>query len=69
MTDDDVLRALLQSALPAERRAPARDLWPGVVRRLDAPIRWSPVDISLAAIVAVALLLFPEGVWLMAFHL
>jgi hypothetical protein len=69
MTDDDLMRALLRSVLPAERRGPARDLWPRVARRLDTPIRWSPVDTSVAAIVVLALALFPEGVWLMAFHL
>jgi hypothetical protein len=34
-----------------------------------APIRWSPADILLAAVVATLLLLFPEGIWLIALHL
>ena len=69
MNDSDRLSALLRAALsPTDDRPPARDLWPRVAERIDAPARWSPLDLALAAIVAVVLLMFPEGVWLLAYH-
>jgi hypothetical protein len=40
-----------------------------VVDRLEAPRHWSWVDLSLAAMVAIALLMFPEGLFLLAYHL
>ena len=70
MIDDDRLRQLLRSALPAPAdRGPSGDLWPRVVRRIEAPSAWSWLDMSLAALVAVVLLAFPEGMFLLAYHL
>ena len=69
MTDDEPLRALLRSALPRDRTASQRDLWPALAQRLEARPRWSPFDVGLAAVVALVLLFFPEAIWLMAFHL
>ena len=71
MIDDDRLRALLRSAMPpvtADPR-PARDLWPRVVNRIDARARWSWPDIGLATAVTIALVSFPELLWLVAYHL
>jgi hypothetical protein len=68
MNDDDLFH-LLRAGLPPAREAPPRDLWPDVVDRLDARVRWSAVDFGLAAFASVVLLLFPEGLWLVAFHL
>jgi hypothetical protein len=70
MTDDDRLRNVLRSALPpTEAASPSRDLWPAVVGRSRAPARWSWLDISLAAVVAAVLLMFPNWFWLLAYHL
>ena len=69
MTQTSELRDLLQPLRGPDRPVPSRDLWPDVVDRLDAPAGWSSVDTCLAAFIAVALLMIPEGVWLMAFHL
>jgi len=70
MTDPGPIGALLREALhPVEDRQPSRDLWPLVVERIEAPIVWSWVDLSVAAAIAVVLLMFPEGVWLLAYHL
>jgi hypothetical protein len=69
MNDETELRNLLRPLLPPDRQAPSRDLWPDVVERLDGRPGWSLVDTGLAAFIAVVLLMIPEGVWLVAFHL
>jgi hypothetical protein len=62
MINDDRLSHLL-------RTAPSRDLWPAVVQRSEARIEVSSADWSLAALVAIALLMFPEWFWFLAYHL
>ena len=70
MTDDDRLAQLLRSALPpAPAQGPSRDLWLLVVNRLQAQPRWSWADFGLAAAVTIVLLMFPEWLWLLAYHL
>jgi hypothetical protein len=70
MTDDDPLRQLLRSALPPPAaQGPSRNLWPLVVNRIEAPAGWSWLDIGLAAIVALVLVMFPQWLLLLAFHL
>jgi hypothetical protein len=68
--EEALVRQLLQSALPPVRSlTPTRDLWPDVVRRSQRPPRWTSVDSSIAAIVVLALLLFPKWFWFLAYHL
>lgn len=68
--NDDRIADLLRTALARQDdSAPARDLWPAVVSRLETRARWSSVDLGLVAAVALALLLFPEWVWPLAYHL
>jgi hypothetical protein len=68
--EEDFVRRLLQSALPPiDPVTPARDLWPDVVRRSRRPAHWTSVDSSLAALVVLALLLFPKWFWFLAYHL
>jgi hypothetical protein len=70
MINDDQLSQLLRTALPpADTMAPSRDLWPAVVRRSEARVAVSSADWSLAALVAIALLMFPEWFWFLAYHL
>jgi len=70
MTDIDPLAALLRKAVhPTGDRQPSPGLWPRVVERIETPIVWSWADLSVAAAIAVVLLMFPEGVWLLAYHL
>ena len=70
MTDDQELRMLLKAALPPVRpERPARDLWPLVVERTSAAPAWTRVDLSAAAIIVGALLLFPKWFWFLAYHL
>ncbi|HEY6944797.1 MAG TPA: hypothetical protein VI431_06630 [Candidatus Acidoferrum sp.] len=62
--DEKELRALLQREFPPLQNAELqRDLWPQMLRRLDAPpfrVPW--FDWALAAAVAAALLLFPSAI-------
>jgi len=70
MHNDEELRTLLKAALPpmGEHR-PARDVWPQVAHRTSARPQWSLADWSAAAVVVVALLLFPKWFWFLAYHL
>ncbi|HKW32348.1 MAG TPA: hypothetical protein VJN92_05060 [Candidatus Acidoferrum sp.] len=58
------LRALLKGAFPPPQNADLqRDLWPQLLRRLEAqPLRIPWFDWALAAAVATALLLFPNAI-------
>jgi hypothetical protein len=70
MITDGQLSQLLKTALPAvEEDRPTGDLWPAVVRRSEARIEMSLADWSLAAIVVIVLLMFPEWFWFLAYHL
>ena len=70
MTDDDRLQHLVRSAFPRTTdRAPSRDLWPLVVNQIRLPVRRSWFDISLAAVIAILLMMFPEWLLLLAYHL
>lgn len=71
MTEDLPLESLIRSALPpASATMPSHDLWPSVADRIAAPVvRWSWVDIGLAAGVTLALFLFPQTFLPLAFHL
>lgn len=69
-TDDEMLRTFLKKALPPVRvERPSRDLWPVVVERTSAAPAWTPADLSAAAIIVGALLLFPKWFWFLAYHL
>ena len=70
MIDDRRLQHLLRAAVrPVADGEPSRDLWPLVVSRVQAPMRRSWLDVSLAAAVAVVLLIFPEWLLVLAYHL
>ena len=70
MTDDRVLEQLLRSAFPpAPEPGPSRDRWPLVVKRIQARQPWSWFDVGLAAAVTFALLIFPEWLPLLMYHL
>ena len=70
MNGDERLQQLLRSALPLSGdRRDAHDLWPSVVERLQQRPGWTWIDLAVAACVATALLLFPESVFLLSYHL
>ena len=67
---DERLQKLLRAALPPTEDVGARhDLWRSLAQRLDEKPRWSVLDVALGAAAAVALLLFPEWLWLLVYHL
>lgn len=72
--NEERLRSLLRSAFPNPGSdKPSRDLWPSIVRRIEAPAAWSWVDTSVvvgvAAGVAITLAIFPGALLLLAYHL
>lgn len=69
MTDDTRILALLRSAVPPVVTAePPRDMWPRIVKRSRDTARWSWLDVGLAAAVAIALLMRPDLLILLAYH-
>lgn len=69
MTHDSGLAALLRSALPPVVTAGrSRDMWPFVVKRGREDRKWSWLDAVLAAAVAIALLIRPDLLTLLAYH-
>jgi 4-hydroxybenzoate polyprenyltransferase len=70
MTDEERLTQLVRRALPpVAAHHPSRDLWPSVAERMDRRAAWSMFDIGLAAAVAIALVMFPQALWFIAYHL
>jgi len=67
MTDGE-LQQLLRDAMRSADDRP-RDLWPRVAARFAERPRWSYLDLGLAAAAAVALAVFPQWLWLLAYHL
>lgn len=67
---DERLKHLLRSAVrPTDDEYPRHDVWDMVAARFERAPRWSYLDVSLAAAVIVALVMFPEWLWLLAYHL
>ena len=70
MTDDRRLQHLLRSAFPRTAdQEPSRNLWPLVVKQIHAPVKRSWFDVSLAAVIAILLMMFPEWLLLLVYHL
>jgi hypothetical protein len=72
--NEERLRSLLCSAFTKPQGdKPSRDLWPSIIRRIDAPTAWSWIDTSVAvgvaAGVAIMLAILPKAVLLLAYHL
>jgi len=69
MTDEH-LRDLVRAALPPPQvDGPARDVWRRIESRLEQRPQWSYVDLGLAAAAATTLVVFPEWLWLLVYHL
>ena len=67
---DERLTELVRAALPPSRTdGPSHDAWPRVASRLERRPRWSYLDLGLAAAAAIVLAIFPEWIWLLAYHL
>jgi len=71
MNNHEKLKSLLKQALPPLQSTELqRDLWPRLLRRLDAhPFRVPWFDWVLAALLAGSLLLFPGTIPALLYHL
>lgn len=73
MNDDDIKNLLRCAFPPPTGDRPARDVWPLIVERIQAPTRWSRFDLCVAAgVVAgvtIALVILPKALLLLAYHL
>jgi len=70
MTEDDRFNHLFLSALPpAGPMAPSRDLWPLVVNRSQAPVKFSWLDVNVGIVVIGVLLMYPDFLWPLTYHL
>jgi hypothetical protein len=72
--NEERLGSLLCSAFPKpEGDKPSRDLWPLIVRRVEASTAWSWIDTSVAVGVAagaaITLAILPKALLLLAYHL
>ena len=67
---DEELQALLRSAMRApDVDGPSADLWPRVIERMQARPGSHWVDIALAAAILALLAMFPQWMFLLAYHL
>jgi hypothetical protein len=69
--NEEKLRELLRSAMPPVVDTELKhDLWPGMLRRLDeSTVRMPWFDWLLLAIVPVWILLFPQAIPALLYHL
>lgn len=68
--DDGQIREALQQAFPPVNTEVRRDLWPAVLRKLDAsPIRVPWYDWALIGLGASVFLFFPQLILVFAYHL
>jgi hypothetical protein len=68
--DEEEIRAALRAAFPPVDTELRRDLWPAMLRRLDAPAQRVPwYDWVLAGGLAGATVFFPKLILLFAYHL
>ena len=68
---NEKLRNLLRAAMPPPD-APelGRDLWPGMLRKLDErPVRASWVDWALAAVAGASLFVVPDTILTLLYHI
>ena len=70
MMDDNELTSVVRSAFPpSPDLPPSRDLWPRVIDRIHSRPGPDRIDLALAALVVVLLAIFPEWLYLLAYHL
>jgi hypothetical protein len=68
--DQDRMKKLLQQALPRIEGEPSRDLWPAVLKRLDArPAALPWFDWALVGGLAGLVVFFPASIPLLLYYL
>jgi hypothetical protein len=68
-SDDEQIRAALKRSFPAVNHELARDLWPDVLRKMNARTTVPWYDWALMGLTAALLLLFPKVIFVFAYHL
>jgi hypothetical protein len=73
-SEDERIRQLLKSALPRIANAePTRDLWPDMLKRIEAGaesgVRFGLLDWVIAGLAAAAVFLFPGMIPVVLYHL
>ncbi|HUO34065.1 MAG TPA: hypothetical protein VMU43_03645 [Candidatus Acidoferrum sp.] len=64
------LKELLQRHVPRGNAEPRRDLWPQMLKRMEAPPRkWAWLDWALAGTLLAGLLLNPGTILVLLYHL
>ena len=70
VSDERLRRALRAAIPPADAAGPSRDLWPRVWRRLaEQPAPASRLDWALLAALLAWLVIFPESIVALLYHL
>ena len=69
MTEDQLQKLLRETLRPSAEGGPVRDVWPQIGTRFEQRPRWSYLDLGLAAAAAGTLVVFPEWLWPLAYHL
>jgi len=68
--NDQKVRAILKQAFPPVTTELGRDLWPAVLRKLDAPSLAVPwYDWALLAVLGGTFVLFPKFILVFVYHL
>ena len=70
MTGDEEIERLLKEVLPSADRELQRDLWPAMLRKLEATkatLSW--FDWALIAALGSWILFYPEGILQLLYHL
>ena len=68
--DDRHIRQALRESFPPVNADLRRDLWPAVLRKLDArPIRMPWYDLALTGLSASVFVFFPQLILVFAYHL
>jgi len=68
--DERLRRAVRNALAPADPAGPSRDLWPELRRRIERqPARVSRLDWALLAALLAFLVVFPEGLVTLLYHL
>jgi hypothetical protein len=67
--DDEQIRAALKRSFPPVNPELARDLWPDVLKKLNAGTAVPWYDWALMGLTAAMLLLFPRIIFVFAYHL
>lgn len=67
--DDEEIRAALKRSFPPVNQQLAHDLWPDVLKKVNARTAVPWYDWALGALTAAMMLLFPRIIFVFVYHL